>query len=151
MALLQEEDSYSCSEENPDLTEGNHITDLAPLECRQIQQISRILKKGDDEDVLLLGFDKADEVDGFEKAGEDYDPPQSGRSLKDESGKNTQGKEEGQIEEDPKEENPEEKSNRPVSPLHSEIPCRMEKGRNDDEEDAERRQRVTRFDRLERK
>ena len=110
MALLQEEDSYSCSEENPDLTEGNHITNLAPLECRQIQQISRILKKGDDEDVLLLGFDKADEVDGFEKAGEDYDPPQSGRSLKDESGKNTQGKEEGQIEEDPKEENPEKKA-----------------------------------------
>jgi len=69
-----------------------------------------------------IGFDKADKVDGFEKAGEDDDPPQSERSLKDESGKDTQGKEDGEIKEAPKEENPEEKRGRPVSPLHGEIP-----------------------------
>lgn len=151
MALLQEKDSHPRSEKCTHLSEGDDIADLAHRHGHEDEKVSYVLKDGDEKDFLLLGFDKADEVDGFEKAGEDYDPPQSGWSLNDESRKKTQGKEEGQIEEDPKEENPEEKSNRPVSPLHSEIPCRMEKGRNDDEEDAERRQRVTRFARLERK
>jgi len=69
-----------------------------------------------------IGCNKTDEIDRLEKAGGNGEPPEFGRSLKEERWESPKGNEKWEVEKDSPQEDPEEEFSWPVPPLHKEIP-----------------------------
>ena len=70
-----------------------------------------------------VGLDETDEINGFNKTGEDdSDPPKFRRSPKDEGWEGPKGEKKRKIEKDPPEKDPEKEFPWPVSPLGEKIP-----------------------------
>jgi len=69
-----------------------------------------------------VGRNKTDEIDRLEKAGGEGEPPEFGRSLKEEGWKSSEGDEKWEVEKDSPQKDPEEKLSWPVSSLGKKIP-----------------------------
>jgi len=91
-----------------------------------------------------IGLEEADEIKRLDKTGQEWEYPGFDRKLEQQNREMAESDEEGEVKKDSPEENPKEEFEWPIPSLGKEVPGGVKKGRNEDEEDAQRRQGLTR-------